>query len=268
MFKLPQSLDVASRDLVIDGLPVVLVEEKSGTLEKLLQFCYPVAAKDIPDLTTLEDVQSLLGAAIKYEMGGLEHRVKRALVAPEFGEKEPLRVFAIACRFKLDDEIQIAAKYTLRQPILERPYVVELEFITGGHLQRVQAYYARCFMAAQGVGTNLRWLKEHSFVWFKKQCTNSSCATYRRMVSVDDPNFLVEAKQWWWDYLQSTIEALGRRPCGEEIMKPVLTDAALVKAVQCLTCRGRALPELRQFNKLYAIEIDRVISEIKIQIPF
>lgn len=264
MFKLPRSLDMESKDLVVDDLPVVLVEEKSGILEKLLRFCYPVAAKDIPDLTTLEDVQSLLGAAVKYEMEGLEQHVKRALVAPEFGGKEPLRVFAIACRFKLDDVIQIAAKYTLDQPILERPYIAELEFITGGHLHQVQTYYADCAEAAKGVGINLCWLKEHSFVWFRFQERSRRCSCVEKSIGVGNPAVTVWAMQWWRDYLQSTIKALGHRPCGDEIRKPVLTEEAIMKAALCPICRERAVPDLRLFNQLYAIEVDRVVSEVSV----
>jgi hypothetical protein len=118
MFELPQSQDVASSDLANDGLPLIQLSEESRTLEKLLLSCYPLATKGTQDLPTLEDVQRLLEAAIKYDMGGLEKHVRRELVAPHFGAKDPMGVFAIVCRYKLD-EVQIAAKYTLRQPILE-----------------------------------------------------------------------------------------------------------------------------------------------------
>jgi hypothetical protein len=85
------------------------------------------------------------------------------------------------------------------------------------------------------------------------------------MVDVGHPSGLaVVASQWWWDYLQSTIEGLSHRPYGKEIMKPLLTDVALVKASQCPICRSHAFHELRRFNKLYASEIDRVISEVSV----
>jgi hypothetical protein len=45
-------------------------------------------------------------------MQGLEKHLRQALVALQFGEKDPMCVSAIACHYKLDEEVQIATKYT------------------------------------------------------------------------------------------------------------------------------------------------------------
>ena len=47
MFELPQSQDVAGSDSMKDGLPLISLEEESRTVEKLLLFCYPIAAKGV-----------------------------------------------------------------------------------------------------------------------------------------------------------------------------------------------------------------------------
>jgi hypothetical protein len=263
MFELPQSQNEAGSDSVKDGLPLISLKEESKTVEKLLLSCCPITAKGLLDIATLEDVQRLLEAAIKYDMEGLEKHVRRALVAPHFGEKDPMRVFAIACRYKLDEEVQIAAKYTLRLPILQRPYVPELEYITGGHIQRVEEYYGRCVDAAKAVAGNLKWLSRDSFVWFGRSCRNTSCPCAPGFVEVGMHRHSTLVQKWWFDYLQSTTVALSLQPYGEVVKRSDLMDTALREACDCEVCGSRAFRELREFAELYAKEIDRVVSEVR-----
>lgn len=264
MFELPQSEGGAGNDGGND-LPVIPLTEDSKTLEQLLLFCYPMAAMGMPKLAILEDVQAMLGAAIKYDMRGLEKHVRHVLVEPRFGEKDPMRVFAIACRYKLAEEIQEAAKYTLRLPILQRPYAAELEYITGGHIQRLQEYYGKCIAVAQAVGTTLHWLERWDFIWFQGTSHSATCpAPSMNVIQVGSNHHYTPVRLWWWNYLQSTLSALVQRPCGEEVRRPDLRDAALRQACQCSLCGSRAFQEINQFIDLYANEVDRVVSEVSI----
>ncbi|KAF7974688.1 hypothetical protein HWV62_11457 [Athelia sp. TMB] len=124
MFSLPQGAK-----MVVDGggetkdeLPVVPVSETAKILRLLLSMCYPLSATKQPALDDIEDVELLLDATIKYSCEGVEKRVSEALVTPHLLRDNPVRVFTIACRHKMDAEARAAAKATLLQPsILEGP---------------------------------------------------------------------------------------------------------------------------------------------------
>lgn len=56
----------------------------------------------------------------KYIVGDVQKRLVKVLISPKFLEKEPVRVFAIACRYKLEVETRLAARQSLgRDPFGE-----------------------------------------------------------------------------------------------------------------------------------------------------
>ncbi|OAX31317.1 hypothetical protein K503DRAFT_674112, partial [Rhizopogon vinicolor AM-OR11-026] len=120
----------ASRD-------TIKLAEDAQTTERVLQYCYPFSN---PVFTSLDDVQAVLEMMRKFGMKGLMNRVKGALVQQAFLDEHPLRVFAIAYRYGLEDEGRIAAKYTLRQSFFA-PYVKELEHIPASVYHRLLQYH-------------------------------------------------------------------------------------------------------------------------------
>lgn len=268
MFELPQPNE--SPNETKDGLPIVDLAEESAIVEKMLWLCYPVSAVGLPELDTLDEVQLLLQAANKYDMEGLEEYIRKELVAPRFGEKEPLRVFAIACRYRLAEEAQIAARYTLHQPISQRQYVGDLEFITAGNLHRLQDYYFECSAVAKSVAISLGWFPYQvpinpyhvasNPVYFGQ--AEHSCGQYEFYVSVGQALDNIIVRQWFWDYLQTLGEALEEKPWGGEAKRPELGDEHLRKTTNCPKCGPKAFGELRAFTNLLAAEVDRVVSEV------
>ncbi|KAH8110802.1 hypothetical protein DFH11DRAFT_741318 [Phellopilus nigrolimitatus] len=118
MFSLPQPEGQGGCEL-----PVIPVTEDSTTLDTLLRLCYPVKK---PIVTDINLVEAVLGAALKYEMEIVVQEMCRALVSGGLLESQPLRVYAIACRYELDEEMRLAAKATLKMSI-EGVYVKEFE---------------------------------------------------------------------------------------------------------------------------------------------
>ncbi len=100
MFGLVQSSQPGPTDQ-----PVIELSEKSDTLDRVLRLCYPVPK---PDLTNAAVVMDLLGVAHKYEMSTVVSRLKSPL--RRFIETNPLRVFALACSYQLDDIAKEAAE--------------------------------------------------------------------------------------------------------------------------------------------------------------
>ncbi|KAH9930351.1 uncharacterized protein B0H18DRAFT_994570 [Fomitopsis serialis] len=100
MFEASQANDDESRD----GCPVVQMQEDSETLDSLLRIIYP--RKD-PILDDLPKLHAVLAAALKYEME--EATNLTGAVLRSFIPKEPLRVWAIAVRNRLEEEARAAA---------------------------------------------------------------------------------------------------------------------------------------------------------------
>jgi hypothetical protein len=90
-----------------DTLPHVDVHESVETWENILRFIYRVPNPAIDDL---QDLESLLLAATKYEMQSIIDAYKMNFEDRRFIQRDPLHLYAIACRCGLDDQ----AKYVAR----------------------------------------------------------------------------------------------------------------------------------------------------------
>jgi hypothetical protein len=115
----------------------------------------------------LDDMQAVLEAALRYSMEGLENHVRQVLVDPRFGQKEPMGVFAIACRYK---EVHIAAKYSTSPDFAEI-----LCARAGAHIGWTVTEYCKKYSeAARAVTAGSNWIKDTDFAWFQCICPNSS----------------------------------------------------------------------------------------------
>jgi hypothetical protein len=99
MFKLPQPSSATSN--------VVDVADPPRALELVLRYIYPSAASPVVDLSILPEA---LIIADKYDIGVARLRLRSSL--KKFTITEPLRSYAIACRFGFEDEMRIASSHT------------------------------------------------------------------------------------------------------------------------------------------------------------
>ncbi|KAH9834736.1 uncharacterized protein C8Q71DRAFT_121602 [Rhodofomes roseus] len=97
MFTLPAPRN--SDNLAI-GPPVVDMTEDSRTVHGLLRLCYPISETPI---RTLDEASILLDAVRKYSMDGALNYLGQRLIV--FADAEPLRVYALAIRYELQEEI-------------------------------------------------------------------------------------------------------------------------------------------------------------------
>lgn len=141
MFSLPQP-SMAGRDQRDSAdpnpPPIVEVTEDSKTVRALLDTCYPFQN---PDLSSLDAVDSLLDAAVKYDVAKALDLCKRELQG--FVTSEPLRVYAIACRLNYETLAKAAADYTRSQEIFRDGlvYAKELDRVSGGCYHRLLQNY-------------------------------------------------------------------------------------------------------------------------------
>lgn len=141
MFTLPQPIPdknaINGDDISQD--PIVFLSEPSRTLDYLLRFCYPIPN---PTLPTIDDVFSVLEAAHKYMMDDVVTEVRRQFCW--HGERDPLRMYALACARGWPEEMRIAARASLTIPLSYVHDVEELEKISAGAYLRLQTYHREC----------------------------------------------------------------------------------------------------------------------------
>lgn len=104
MFALPQPQDTTGQ------LPHIDLPETTSTLDILLRYIYPIPSPKIEDFVTLSNV---LVSAEKYGAEGVISRLRTILISPHFLDLDPLRVYAIACRWSFLEEAKFASTRTV-----------------------------------------------------------------------------------------------------------------------------------------------------------
>lgn len=251
MFSLPQpsSLGDAAADQTKHGLPIISVTEKSVVLRKLLSFCSPVYDTDVPVLENLDVVMSVLDAADKYDMKRVGIFIVRMITAPRFLEKEPMRVFAIACRYRSEAETLVAARYMLRFAVWEPAYVSELDFISGSDFQRLVKYHASCGQA----------MTQLTRLWSTYPLPSLDCKFCRKKGV---------SRLSLKEYQDSVIEALRVRPSVENLLNPEWIDSMVKRAGSCIGCRERVPRTFAEYAKELVFPVMAIILEIRLEIDF
>ena len=235
MFSLPQpkSTTTTTDELI----PILDVAESSAIFDPLLRFLYPVPD---PAVATLDALVPLLCAAVKYEMAAVMHRLRVLLVSPAFLESAPLRVFAIASRFDMEEEAKLASKHTLRQRVLDAPLCDDLRHISAySYHQLLQLHQRRGEAALQAlcVSKDLRCL----------QCNGTNWNA-------------VAPPKWWAEFVTRAQEELRIRPTTDVIFSPkFLMQCA--HASGCSRCSGSILESFIFLDALKA-KIDALPSTI------
>ncbi|OAX40160.1 hypothetical protein K503DRAFT_715035 [Rhizopogon vinicolor AM-OR11-026] len=260
MFDLPQPLKKNTDDETFDGLDVIQVQENSRTLDTLLRFCYPAAIKD-PNLEDMDEIEEVLEAAMKYGMEDVEESVRKIMVAPSLVERNPLGLFAIACRHGFEPEARTAARYSLHHPLPTHDNIT-ITRLPENITQGLAEYRSRCSHAARTLCDNLDWLKHsqtHSFhEWWTSCCPCDSRADVRYMAHGTYP------REWWANYMEETSVALEESPCGAAVTKNVAN--AVERASDCPSCRRRAHQQMDYFTQALALELDKTIAKIPLDI--
>jgi len=135
VFKIPQPPSIAS-----NGVDVIEVADPPRALELILQFIYPTAASPvINDLTVLSEALVL---ADKYDINVARSRLRESFT--RFTTTEPLRAYAVACRFGFQEEMKVASSNTTS---IHLPGLTELpdefKFIPATEYHRLILLHAR-----------------------------------------------------------------------------------------------------------------------------
>jgi hypothetical protein len=124
-----------------NGIQVIVTEDDSETWKIILRFLYPLYAAGRPALYSLDEFSRVMAVSNKYAMMDVENLIVEDLISPRFLKNESMRVFALAYQFDLEAEARVAAKHTLRIPLLGRPYVDEMDRMTVRVYLQLQEYH-------------------------------------------------------------------------------------------------------------------------------
>ncbi|KDQ61499.1 hypothetical protein JAAARDRAFT_54860 [Jaapia argillacea MUCL 33604] len=241
-------------DPLSDDEDEVDLPEDGKTLDRLFRLCYPV---DEPTFGSLDSAWNVRKAAKKYIMDAAENRMKEIL--KQFLPEHPLRMFALACRDGFEDEAKLAARHTLRHPLLSS-YVPELEDISGGALYRLLEYRLKCGQLTSELGFD--WVPRVDYIFFKSGALHSgACLEMDSGMSMINGRFF-PARTWWREYVNRARNALRERPCGEVVTTASLMWPALINAASCSTCSALAHNDLTEFAKVFAEEVEQTTTKI------
>ncbi|KAF9463079.1 hypothetical protein BDZ94DRAFT_651473 [Collybia nuda] len=220
MFSLPQSPAEAGK------IPRIPVSETRETLNALLRFVYPLQD---PTLDSLDDLVPILAAAVKYDFLTVVDALRKNLVSPRFVKAEPIRVYAIASRFYLEEEAQIASQFTLNVNVLDAPLSDDLKFITAYSYHRLLDLHNRRARAS------IEMLKLPEDVKCM-QCNGSTFLAYA-------------IPKWWLQFEKKAKEELSVRPTTDVIFgMEFLAQTAM--ASECPRCAGSILDAWRSLQDL------------------
>jgi len=234
MFSLPQPKCTTD-----DPVPVLDVAEPSAVLDPFLRFLYPVPDPEVP---TLDALVPLMSTAAKYDMTGVVDRLRVLLVSPAFLETAPVRVFAIASRFDLEEEAKIASKHTLCVRVLDVPLCEDLKHISAYSYHRLLELHRRRGEAAR---------QTLSAPPEDLRCMQCNGAQHYNAIA---------PPKWWIEFAARAGEELRSRPTTDLIfsLKFLMQSA---HASGCARCAGSILESYLFLDALKA-KIDGLPSTI------
>jgi len=289
MFTLPQTQpDIPSPS----GLNIVPVTEDSKALRILLLYCYPLDQQD-DEFNNVGDIARAISAARKYAMDFTEKKIEKMLSSKTSSllDKNPLHVYAVACRYGLEKLGRAAARKTLEIPPSHLFPSPELNHITGMDMYQLTKFRHRCVEAIWNWYFHSE--TEHimvedtpvgpmpvSYVWFtSKYHENASDRTCSfittTIVRLDDWNYCptyegecceIYATPWWSAYFVALMRAIELCPSRKTVFNfsEEKYYKALTAASSCTLCRPDAARQLEAFRKDFAADIDRIVKEVKL----
>jgi len=234
-------------------------------------------------IDSLSDIDNLLQAADKYDMKIIRDHAVHSLTQSKALKNEPLRVFAIAHRYRVQDTATLAAKNSIRLPLLQAENISELKKVDGLTIYNVLRYHKQCTAAALKVATDHTWIKNaDTYVFFdcpgvspddedyeddydddedsdddddddddvedNKERTNTiTIRTPRSRKHKDGYLKEVSVHPWWTKFMATTKVALSESNNSETIRDKGRVMEALLSASRCPHCRRHVKADFLNF---------------------
>ncbi|KAH9841450.1 uncharacterized protein C8Q71DRAFT_737056 [Rhodofomes roseus] len=247
-----------------DGCPVIVMQERSKVLERLLRLCYPVTK---PSLDYLDLLSPVLAAAVKYAMDGIVPTIRQDL--RRLAKEEPLRVYCLAIHYGFAEEAEEAARASLQLPrrmlyvSVNLNGVPELELVDGRVPLLLLDYHQRCSDALVRLKRDVPFLSQ-DWVWMKCDADVDDCPSAGVNIKFSEGGLLTPTK-WWWDYLVAVVDILKENPSSDAIRRDtLLLDKAIKEAFACEVCGELAQQHMRIFIDRLVSYVDMKVSKIRL----
>ena len=231
--------------------------EDSQTLEGLLRLCYPPCYET--PLQELDEAYGLLEAAKKYAMDGvLDFLCQRLLT---FAEASPVQVFALAVRFQLGHEVELAAARAFLNHSIDNRTLrgfEELRHITVPEYLSLLDFRDRCAAAAVVCFDDYHWIDAKKWSWMI--CGTCAASTE---YTVFKNGYHQKPTRWSTRMMSRCRSLVLAKPSGKVLTTQACTAVALVMAGKCTgCCRSCAPNELGEFMALLAAEVDKAVAQV------
>lgn len=271
MFIMPQPAESDERG----GLSVVPMEAvESGVLRELLLFCHPGERCETSHL------QEVLQVAEMFEFWEVARRVmKERLRIPHVAPRvAPYMLKAAEDKFRGDEDGMLAAEYVMKFPPkndAERDIVIGLHMISQGDLDNVLKYHKKCGEEALLVGSpnygHYKWVPEKytdNYGWFDDDHgSHTNCDRGgNHYFHEADKNDKFMTRRWWLAYVLGVADELESNP-DPSIVVGERFDAALELGSRCAVCKRDLKTRLARFAGVYAGELYRVLTEVRVIPP-
>ncbi|KAH8105115.1 hypothetical protein BXZ70DRAFT_1004648 [Cristinia sonorae] len=264
------SIDSNTNKTVQSTLPVVEISENGDTVDAILRIIYPTTDDCFP--TKIPLICAMLEAGRKYELSRVSTIAAQCLSSA--ANTSPIVVYAIACRYGMDDIVRTAAVATLRLPILQLSSDdEELKRISAHTFVQLLEFRRQCALSASAfaASSNNRILVEF---WGNLEhghtCSNG-CSPIKVRSYNSRPRYLtVYIPQWWSTLQQQYSDKLKETMWDEETAKAELIDVMSMQHT-CLRCRELSTSNVRRINnfvRFMSEGIQRKRSELLLQFKF
>ena len=167
--------------------------------------------------STFDDVSNLLFAAEKYEVPGVVTYLRTVIMNPRFLE-DPLRVYALSCRYGWSLEAEFASRLTLSLDLSENKYRSTLNSLQGDHIMAL---------------FHLRWTRKNQLRAALDRFAGSrvpyKCAKC----------YMVIDTHAWRELKWLMLDEIERQPSGESIKTQTFADSPTAREVFSLTCPNK-----------------------------
>lgn len=248
------SLPAGESDEVVDGLPVITLSESGSTLEALLGFLYPGKGGEIKALAI---ASAVVGATHKYSMPGVRKQLERVVLHPCILDKEPMRVYALACRYDMPEVAKAAAKATLSHPFPE-PSIPEFDDLPATALCNLLNYRQKCAALIEPLLLDLHTVLAMDVPGVTRHRLNAYSLRINSECNKHCPSVL------WFAEHRSRIWAEYRlRVCGTSVSShSVLNQTLQTIKPNCDTCGTMVFQELVDYNERLAAILDLQIAKV------
>ena len=234
-----------------DDLPVLDLAEDSKTLSALLGFYYPGQGGYIQDLDLMGRV---IIAAEKYIMPGILRQLELAL--RDYTSMNPVRVYALACRFGFSSLATIAAREALKHPS-PGPPIPELNLISATAYYNLLSYRAKCFEI----------INKNEITDCFALAENTRAIPTFYSPSADSLGFCSTCKEKWWEHGYGPMlrDAFNSCIVGRTVVAPLFVRS-LLNMIQssCKYCYSSKMGALWEHHLRLEKYLDQEIAKVRI----